>query len=157
MHSREASIHLAVAGFIRAQYPDIIFRTDFAAGIKMTMGQAVKHRNLQAGRAYPDLFIAKPMDIGRHILAHGLYLELKQEGIKLKRVKDATKVLKGEHRLRVAGDWWDKHTEEQAAVLEQLDSLGYRATFAVGFDEAVRIIKQYLGGTNDHENNNQPF
>ena len=133
----------------------MIFRTDFAAGIKMTMGQAIKHRNLQSGRAYPDIFIAKPMDIGRYSKAHGLFLELKQEGVKLKRVKDATKILKGEHKLRMAGDWWDQHTEEQANMLRELDSLGYCAMFAVGFDEAVQLIRRYLGG--QHETSDAAF
>lgn len=108
------------------QYPDVIFRTDFAAGIKMTMGQAVKHRNLQCGRAYPDLFIAQP--VGKY---YGLFLELKREG--------TTVVLKNGSLSA------DKHIREQAAVLNRLDSLGYCAKFAVGFDEAVDIIKKYLG------------
>lgn len=76
----------------------------------------------------------------------GLYLELKKDGTKLIRDKDARKVLKGEFKLRKKGDWWDLHTEEQALMLEQLRQRGYCAEFAVGFDEAKRIIDEYLGG-----------
>ncbi len=148
MKKREESIHIAVAGYIRMQYPDVILRTDFAAGIKMTMFQAVKHKNLQSSRAYPDLFIAWP---STREAQHGAFIELKKEGTQLKRQKDAAKVLKGEYTLRKAGDWYDSHIEEQANMLKRLDSLGYFATFAVGFDEAVRLIKQYLGGANDEK------
>lgn len=78
--------------------------------------------------------------------AGGLYLELKKDGTKLIRDKDARKILKGELKLRKKGDWWDLHTEEQALMLEQLRQRGYRAEFAVGFDEAKRIIDEYLKG-----------
>lgn len=135
---REASIHSAVAGFLRAQYPGIIFRTDFAAGIKMTMGQAVRHKQMQSGRAYPDLFIAQP--VGKY---HGMFVELKAEGTPV--------YLKNGQITK------NPHIREQLAMLEELDSLGYRAIIAVGFEQAIKQIKQYLGGTNDHENDNQPF
>ncbi len=76
----------------------------------------------------------------------GLYLELKKDGTKLIRDKDARKILKGETKLRKQGDWWDLHTEEQALMLEQLRQRGYCAEFAVGFDEAKKIIDEYLKG-----------
>lgn len=60
MMSKEAILHQQVCQYLRMQYPDVIFRTDFAAGVKMTMGQAVRHKKLQSGKAYPDLFIAEP-------------------------------------------------------------------------------------------------
>ena len=142
MKHREANIHMAVAGFLRSNYPDVIFRTDFAAGVKMTMGQAVRHKRLQSGRAYPDLFIAQPNRRGNQV-ACGLFLELKSEG---------TRVYLKNGELTA-----DKHIREQAEVLAQLDKLGYRAKFAVGFDEAITLIKQYLGGANDNEKTNQAF
>lgn len=142
---------------MRHQYPAIIFRFDYGAGLKLTMGQAVKQKKMQSGRAYPDLFIAKPKseipvlkheEIGRAVelkrIYHGLFLELKREGVKLKRDKDAKKVLQGEFKLRKAGDWFDQHTEEQADMLLQLRMLGYEAQFAVGFDDAKKIIDKYL-------------
>lgn len=125
MKKREASIHQLVCDFLRYQYPDVIFRTDFAAGIKMTVGQATKHKRMQGGRAYPDLFIAQP----RHEY-HGLFLELKREG--------ASPYLKdGELSI-------NKHIREQAETLDRLEALGYRARFAVGFEQATEIIKRYL-------------
>lgn len=76
----------------------------------------------------------------------GLFLELKKEGTKIIRDKDAKKILKGDYKLRKKGDWWDLHTEEQAKVLEGLRQRGYRAEFAVGLEEAKKLIDEYLGG-----------
>lgn len=143
---KEASIHYQVAQYLKIQYPKVIFRTDFAAGIKMTMGQATKHKSLQSGRAYPDLFIACPFfDIFSETHLHfGLFIELKKEDTVLVRPKDAKKILKGETKLRKAGDWFDDHVEEQALMLDRLRKLGYKAEFACGFDSAKNIIDNYL-------------
>lgn len=123
--AREATIHQYVCDYLKLAYPRLIFRTDFAAGIKMTMFQAIKHKKLQAGRAYPDLFIAAP-----RLGFHGMYLELKREGTRV-RLKDG--------QLST-----DSHIQEQAAVLSDLRDLGYYAEFAVGFDDARAQIDAYL-------------
>lgn len=140
-YTSEESIHLRVARFIQTAYPKVIFRTDFASGMKMTIGQARKHKSLQSGRAYPDLFIAEP--VGQY---HGLYIELKRDGVKLKRTRPGTKVLAGDYKLRMPGDWFDLHTEEQAEILKLLNQKGYVARFAVGQEEAERLITAYLQG-----------
>lgn len=75
---------------------------------------------------------------------HGMFLELKSPGEKIRRTENARKILKGESKLRMAGDWWDDHVEEQAACLELLRCKGYYADFAVGFDSAREQIDNYL-------------
>ena len=70
--------------------------------------------------------------------------KLKKIFSKLKRDKDAEKLLKGEVKIRKKGDWWDKHIEEQAEMLEKLRARGYRAEFGVGFDGCKKIIDNYL-------------
>lgn len=62
---------------------------------------------------------------------NGLLIELKRDGTRLKK-KD--------------GSWASEHIEEQARVLQTLREKGYAAEFAVGFDEAKKIIDWYLGG-----------
>lgn len=121
----EEYLHLQVCDYLRYKYPNVIFRTDFGAGIKLTFGQAVKHKRLQSGRAYPDLFIAEPMK-GKH----GLFIELKREGTRvyLKNGKLSTQ----------------KHIQEQAQVLNQLNERGYKAVFAVGYNQAIKIIDDYF-------------
>lgn len=117
-------------------YPCVLFRTDFAAGMKMTIGQAARHRRLQSGRAWPDLFIAQPAfnraakEPDDTVFFHGLFIELK-----------ATNIYKKDGSLRA-----NPHVAEQAAMLERLRKLGYEARFAVGFDQAKQIIDDYLHG-----------
>lgn len=125
LRAREATIHQYVCDYLKLQYKDVIYRTDFAAGIKMTMGQAIAHKRLQSGRAYPDLFIAEPR---AHY--HGMYLELKRDG---------TRVYLKNGELST-----DPHIQEQAAVLADLRSRGYYAEFAVGFDDAKAQVDTYL-------------
>jgi hypothetical protein len=71
------------------------------------------------------MFIAEPAKG-----CHGLFIELKREGTRLKK-KDGT--------------WASAHLEEQNEVLNQLQKKGYAAYFAVGFEEAKQIIDDYLG------------
>ena len=98
------------------------------------MGQAVKQKRLQGGRrAWPDLFIAEPRRNkinGKQY--HGAFLELKRDGVKVFK-KDGELVA-------------NSHIREQAAVLDELRKCGYKAEFACGYDEAKKIIDEYLGG-----------
>lgn len=112
----------------------------------MTPGMATKHKSLQAGRAWPDLFVATSMPREDKPDFNGLFIELKKDGTKLRREVDARKILKGETTLRLAGDWWDQHIEEQAAVLQLLGMNGYCVTFAIGFEDAKKTLDRYLAG-----------
>ncbi len=126
-------LHQQVADYLKLQHPGVIYRTDFAAGVKMTIGQATKHKRLQYGRAYPDLFIAKPWLTPRTMKYAGCYIELKHPlGGHQPFLKD------GVTRSR------DAHCLEQWAVLDELAALGYCARMAVGFDQAKAIIDWYL-------------
>lgn len=121
----EQALQKQVCQYLKLQYPHIIFRTDFAAGLGLTMRQAATHKSMQSGRAYPDLFIAYP---SRGY--HGLFIELKKDGVTIYK-KDGELVA-------------SEHVREQAAVLEDLNRLGYLARFAVGFDQAMQLIDKYL-------------
>ena len=140
MIKKEELLHLKVCDYLRKNYPDVLFRTDFSSGMKMTPGQAAKHKKFQKSRAWPDLFIAKPeKDVFRDSFSGdkyfeifaGLFLELKAEGTQLYK-KDGT--------LRK-----NKHIEEQTEMLNKLIESGYYAKFAVGYDQAIQIITDYLG------------
>lgn len=134
MISAESFIHQQVCDYLRYQYPDVPFRTDFAAGTKLTMGQAVRNKRLQSGRAWPDLFIARAVDKKSDKLEGltyhycGLFIELK-----------AKVIYKKDGSLLV-----NEHLQEQQKVLGKLASEGYKAEFAVGFDAARKIIDDYL-------------
>lgn len=121
----EHQLYELIATYLRLQYPNVIYRFDLAADLKLTAGQAAKHKRLHPRRGYPDLFIAHPSKG-----YHGLFLEIKKDGTRLKKRN---------------GDFASEHIAEQWATLVALQKRGYEAEFAVGYDDAVEIIKAYLG------------
>lgn len=128
----EADLQVQVAYYLRLQYPDVIFHSDYGSGVRLTRYQANVQRKQNGGRrAYPDMFIAKMMH-GRG----GLFIELKKEGTRLKKQD---------------GTWANHHLAEQAEMLEMLKMEGYEAYFGVGFDNTKTIIDSYLGGVNEQK------
>lgn len=131
MGSTEAILQQQVADYLRLQYPDVLFHSDFGSGIKLTMGQAIKQKRQNGGRrAWPDMFIAEPIPAVGKPVCCGLFIELKKEGTRIKKKN---------------GDWASEHIAEQAEVLDRLEFRGYKAVFAVGFEQAKEVIDSYLG------------
>jgi hypothetical protein len=134
-YSGEEMTHERVVRYIKRTYPGVIFRTDFAAGIKMTIGQASKHKRLQYRRAFPDLFVfsgaMRPTALGQ-VQFFGFGLELKAANVKLKK-RD--------------GEWASDHIREQAEMMAELEAAGYMCTFACGYEEACAVLDFYLAGT----------
>lgn len=132
----ESELQVMVADYLRMQYPDVLFHSDFGSGIKLTMGQAIKQKRQNGGRrAWPDMFIAEPVKAS-YVVHHGLFIEIKKEGTRIYK-KDGT--------------FASEHIEEQAKTLALLGAKGYKAVFAIGFDNAKQIIDEYLrfkGGKN---------
>ena len=154
MTELERHLQMQIADYIRMQYPDVLFHSDFGSGIKLTPGQSrIQYRQNGGRRGWPDMFIAEPRvrqttdgefgiklgffgdeDNGTEYYAMmfaGLFLEIKRDGTRLKKKN---------------GEWATTHIKEQAIVLHRLRKRGYAASFAVGFDEAKKIIDEYLGG-----------
>lgn len=145
----EADLQVQVADYLRLQYPDVIFHSDYGSGIKLTIGQAIKQKRQNGGhRAWPDMFIAEPRAVKAsckvmqsedsvirvsHFIEqkYGLFIELKKDGTKIF-TKKGTLVA-------------NEHIREQFDMLKQLRRKGYVAEFACGFDEAKEIIDNYLG------------
>lgn len=122
---REHDIYGILADYLRYKHPNVIYRFDLAADLKLTMGQAAKHKRLQRYRGYPDLFIAEPI-----AGFAGLFLEIKRPGTRIFK-KDGTLVS-------------DEHIREQFDMLADLRKRGYAAEFVCGIDEATEIIEEYL-------------
>ena len=161
---KESELQIMVADYLRTRYPKVLFHSDFGSGIKMPKGQAIKQKRQNGGRrGWPDMFIAEPRtDVGKEVngkyeltrshfgtkdnpievfnqpdnelyhIYNGLYLELKAEG---------NSPFKKDGTLKK-----DQHLEEQNEVLNHLREKGYAAYFAVGFEEAQKLIDDYLGG-----------
>ena len=121
----ESELQRMVCDFLRYSYPDTIFRSDFASGLHLTMGQAIVHKRLQSSRAFPDLQILEAR--GNY---HSLFIEIKREG--------ATVYLKNGELSS------NPHIQEQAEMLRRLNALGYYATFAIGFKECRQTIIDYM-------------
>lgn len=121
----EASVHQQIVDYIKIQYPKVIFRTDFASGARMTIGQAVKHKKLQQSRAWPDIAIYHPTYKGSV-----LFLEIK---------KDFSEVFTKKGNLVS-----NEHIREQHEVLQTLNNLGYYADWGLGFDRTKKIIDDWM-------------
>lgn len=161
----ELELQAQVADYIRLQYPNIIFHSDFGSGIKLTMGQAIKQKRLNGGRrAWPDMFLAEPYipkaycrelteeerkeveeklgDLDGIACAkflysyYGLFIELKREG---------TRIFKKDGKL-VA----DEHIREQYDMLNDLRARGYAAEFGIGFEATKELIDSYMRGEYVH-------
>jgi hypothetical protein len=124
MIQTESKVHSQVCKYLNYQYPKVLFNTDLS-GIKLTIGQAKKVKTLRSGRAWPDIFISEP-----RCGYHGLYLELKAQDVTI--VKQNGELVSNEH------------IQEQYKMMCALESLGYMARFACGFDQAKQIIDEYL-------------
>jgi hypothetical protein len=119
---KEAILQRAISGYIRKEYPGVLFNADLS-GIKLPIGQATQLKRLRSGRAYPDLVIyEKRANYG------ACFIELK-----------TTDPYKKDGELRK-----NKHLKEQETMLKKLREKGYFAQFSVGFDNTKRMIDAYL-------------
>jgi hypothetical protein len=126
----EESIQRRIATYLRTQYPDVDFHSDYAAGLKLTENQAKIRKSLNSGRGWSDLFIAYP---SRGY--HGLFIELKKE-------KVAIYVTKGPRKGELVKS---EQIEIEARFLEKMNKLGYLARFGVGYDNTIKLINWYFG------------
>lgn len=124
-HGSESELQTMIADYLRLRFPNVIWRSDFSSGMKLTIGQAARQKRLQSSRGFPDLFIYHPRGE-----KHGLAMELKRPGSRLYK-KDGSLVS-------------DEHIQEQAAMLARLRERGYEAHFVQSFEQARLIIDEYL-------------
>jgi hypothetical protein len=121
---KEEQLSKAVSRYLKVQYPDTVFTCD-ASGVRLTMGQATALKAQRSVHKIPDMIILKPN--GEY---HGLILELKSE--------DSSPYLKDGSLSK------GQHIQEQNQTLTALLNIGYYAVFAVGFDNAKKIIDDYM-------------
>jgi len=119
----ERRIHNRICRYLRETYPGVRFITTLD-GEFFEKNQAEHVRALQHSRGAPDLLIFK-----KTTLYSGLAIELKKDGVRVLK-KDGTPA--------------NEHFSEQARWLLYLNEQGWMAKFAVGYDQAKRIIDEYL-------------
>ena len=122
----EQYIQTAICNYIRANYPEVIFTSDLS-GIRLPMHLAKMVKPLKSSRGMPDLLILQPSSKYNY---SALFIELKAPG---------AKITKKDGQLKS-----DPHLNEQRAIIDRLNQLGYSAHFAVGFEQARSIIDDYL-------------
>lgn len=123
--ARESDIYTALARYLTLKHPDVLFRFDFSAGTKMTMGQARVHKSMNPHRGYPDFFLAAPR--GGYC---GLFIEIK---------KSDFKPFKRDGNIKQ-----DEHLAEQFQMIIRLKNAGFEALFCSGLDECIKTIEEYL-------------
>lgn len=125
----EIDLYEQIAQYMNLRHPGVLYHFDLSG----LWTPSHKLRNLYGRlnrRAWPDLFIAKANRKGTMVKG-GLFLELKRETTTLYKADGVT--------LRA-----NPHHAEQDAVLQALRAAGFKAEFAVGFDEAIKLIDAYL-------------
>jgi hypothetical protein len=153
----EVTIYEHLARHINTKYPRLsgLYHFDLS-GVN---NSSVVSRSLYSrlnGRGYPDFQLSYSV-YALGVYYHGLYMEIKVEGTKLKREKDLTRILKDDYKIRKAGDWWDLHTEEQAHRLDLLRGAGNVAVFTVGLDETIQTFDSYVANAALAEIEGRPF
>lgn len=124
MAKKEEQLSKSVSKYLKIQYPDVVFTCD-ASGVRLTMGQATALKAQRSVHKIPDMIILKP-----NAEYHGLILELKSE--------DSSPYLKDGSLSK------GQHIQEQNQTLTTLLNIGYYAVFAVGFNNAKKIIDDYM-------------
>lgn len=118
----EEQIQKQIFQYLELQYPDVIAISE-PSGLRVSMGLAMKLKSLRTKGTHLDIYLLEP-----NKWYHGLIIELKAKNIYK---KDGT-LLK------------DQHLQDQQQMIDRLVKKGYKAKFAVGFDEAKKIIDDYL-------------
>ena len=124
MAKKEEQLSKSVSRYLKLQYPDVVFTCD-ASGVRLSIGQATALKAQRSTHKIPDMIILKP-----NAEYHGLILELKSD--------DSSPFLKDGSLSK------GKHIQDQNQTLTELLSIGYYAVFAVGFDNAKKIIDDYM-------------
>lgn len=121
----ESMLREAVATYLAAKHPKLIWFFDLAGEHKLSKAAAARQKLLRNGRyALPDLHILEPR--GDY---HGCFLELK--AIEARAFKKD-------------GSPADAHVIKQDLCLRALRERGYYAEFAQGLDAVLFHIEKYL-------------
>jgi hypothetical protein len=145
----EEELQKELCKWIRSTLPGVHFRSDTGAGMFTSKFAKNTHNLQQSEKGLPDLTIYA----ARHGW-HALMLELKPEGAELKMKRDGRtiriykdskgKILERDYKIRLKGDWKSLHIERQNSRIEELKAERYCATFAIGIEQAKKIICWYF-------------
>lgn len=118
----EEKIQIDIFSWLKEKHPDVVACSE-PSGVRVSMGLATKLKKMRSAHTHLDILVLEPR--GNF---HGLIIELKAKNI----YKKSGELLKNEH------------LEEQQKTINLLNSKGYKACFAVGYDDAIQKINDYL-------------
>ena len=122
----EFELQKAICQYLSLQYPNILFLSDTIASLRLTPQQQVRNSAIQKkGFHCPDLIILQP-----NKYFFGLFIELKTE---------TPFKLNGEIKASQ-----NDHLKNQYNTIEKLNLMEYYAGFAWSFEQAKKIIDEYL-------------
>lgn len=120
----EEKLHFQIADYLKLAYPKIFFISE-SSGLRVSQGLAAKLKRSRSNHVHLDIYILEPRKG-----YHALILELKAKDIYRK--ARPLELLKNDH------------VEQQADTIKKLNAKGYKAAFAVQFDQAKKLIDDYL-------------
>jgi hypothetical protein len=123
MSRPEEVLHFQIANYLKIQYPKVLFISE-SSGLRVSPGLALKLKKVRSTHVHVDLYILEPRNG-----YCGLFLELKAVDIYK---KNSTELLK------------NSHVSDQAETIKMLNEKGYKASFAIYFDDARKQIDEYL-------------
>jgi len=123
---KESSLQILVVNYIKLVSPHSVVVAD-PNGLRLSIGMAQQLKRMRAPEngGHPDLWIFEPRGI-----YHGLFIELKRENEKLFKAKTF--------------DFKSEHISKQDEMHRKLRAKGYYGHFAIGFDQAKRLIDGYF-------------
>jgi hypothetical protein len=122
----EESLQMAVCKYLDYKYPKIIYFCDMS-GVKTSKAQAGKSKMMRCKRyKVLDLLILNPQKG-----YNGLIIELKATRDDLYQKRNG-ELLKSDH------------IKAQYDTITELNRLGYKAVFACGIDECLKVIDDYF-------------
>lgn len=150
VEKREQSMQIELCSWILDTFPGVHFRSDTGSGAFGSKWEKNTHNRQQSSTKLPDLTIyAMRRGFGALMLelkAEGESLKMKRDGRTIRIRKDKRgKIIERDYKIRLKGDWASLHIEQQHDRMVELRDAGYAARFAVGIDEAKKIICWYMG------------
>lgn len=121
-NKQEEILHKSICEYIKLQYPNILFKSDLS-GEFTTMNRAKKNKEMRSNKGFPDLEILHYSEI-----YNGLFIEFKKES-----------PYKKDGFFKKS-----KHLQEQIEVHKKLRLQNYYVRFAWEFEEAKKIIDDYM-------------
>lgn len=121
----ETDVQTQICKYLKAQYPHVMFMSDSAAGAVLSPGMVSRMKLHRSAHSFPDLIIFEPKGV-----YHALFIEIKRD-------RDTLYCKDGSMRI-------NERFQNQFKAIQELDKRKYFATFACGFDEAKKLIDNYM-------------